>query len=114
LLSSTYSISQKYKILKHFELGEMDTPQVVPHSDLEVAGPKPRFSDNYQAQPFQAAQYEKHQGDLYGPSNLRKDRTICGLRPTTFFLLLALILVILAAAVGGGVGGSIALSNAKR
>jgi len=42
-----------------------------------------------------------------------KQRKICGLRTTTFYLSLVLAIVIVAAAVGGGVGGSIAVKNAK-
>ncbi|GAP86266.1 hypothetical protein SAMD00023353_1801490 [Rosellinia necatrix] len=41
------------------------------------------------------------------------ERTICGMRRTSFFLSVALLVVILAAAVGGGVGGSLAVQNAK-
>ncbi|KAI1075655.1 hypothetical protein F5B20DRAFT_558911 [Whalleya microplaca] len=43
-----------------------------------------------------------------------QERTICGLRRTTFILLVALIVVIIAAAVGGGVGGSLAVQNARK
>ncbi len=40
--------------------------------------------------------------------------TILGLRRTTFILAVALTVVTIAAAVGGGVGGSLAVSNAKK
>ncbi|KAK0122650.1 hypothetical protein ONS96_009688 [Cadophora gregata f. sp. sojae] len=43
----------------------------------------------------------------------KKGRTMCGVRPATFFLSLALVLVILAAGIGGGVGGTMAVNNAK-
>lgn len=41
-------------------------------------------------------------------------RTICGLGLATFLWLLALAIVILVAGIGGGVGGTIAVSNAKK
>ncbi|KAI0444083.1 hypothetical protein F4803DRAFT_278786 [Xylaria telfairii] len=44
---------------------------------------------------------------------LARERTICGIKRTTFFLFVALAVVIIAAAVGGGVGGSLAVQNAK-
>ncbi|KAJ2991722.1 hypothetical protein NUW58_g2412 [Xylaria curta] len=44
---------------------------------------------------------------------LPQERTICGIRPVTFFLSVALAVVIIAAAVGGGVGGSLAVQSAK-
>ncbi|KAI0186048.1 hypothetical protein EV127DRAFT_484559 [Xylaria flabelliformis] len=42
-----------------------------------------------------------------------QERTICGIRPVTFFLSIALAVVVIAAAVGGGIGGSLAVQNAK-
>ena len=42
------------------------------------------------------------------------ERTIFGLRRTTFFLSVALAVVIIAAAVGGGVGGTLAVQNARK
>ena len=43
----------------------------------------------------------------------QEERTILGMRRTTFLLSVALLIVIIAAAVGGGVGGSLAVQNAK-
>lgn len=43
-----------------------------------------------------------------------KSRGICGLPPPTFFLAVAVILVIMLAGIGGGVGGTLAVSNAKK
>jgi hypothetical protein len=42
-----------------------------------------------------------------------RERRICGLRQTTFFLTVAIVCIILATAVGGGVGGSMAANNSK-
>ncbi len=88
----------------------MATPEVLTHSDLEVAPEqsKPRIADKYYANdPSAAPEY------YYNPND-KPARTICGLRATTFFLTVALILVIIVAAVGGGVGGTVAVNNAKR
>lgn len=87
---------------------KMATPQVVDHSQLEVVEQhlKPSaFQDRYSTQPHPDPQ------STYNIDSGSK-KTICGLRPTTFFLLLALICVIIAAAVGGGVGGRMAVISA--
>ncbi|KAI1294290.1 hypothetical protein F5Y03DRAFT_319404 [Xylaria venustula] len=42
-----------------------------------------------------------------------RERTIFGIRRTTFFLSITVIVVVIVAAVGGGVGGSLAVQNAK-
>jgi len=69
------------------------------HGGIEVVPPtwKPQHAQGY-PQPVQ------------GPP---QERTILGLRRTTFLLSAALFIVIIAAAVGGGVGGSMAVQSAK-
>lgn len=79
------------------------SPQAAYHSGLEVAPPQVVPETKY--------------GQGYGYSDPQPhqpvDRTVCGVRPATFWLLLALLLVILAAGIGGGVGGTLAVNNAK-
>jgi hypothetical protein len=58
-----------------------------------------------------STEYEKSSPVL--GSEKGKERRICGLRQSTFFLSVVLVLVIVAAAVGGGVGGSIAVERAR-
>jgi hypothetical protein len=83
----------------------MTTPQAVHHSELEVVPPRHA----------PAPKHEQYGGLEYHPDQAPcRARTICGLRPTTFFLVLALILVILVAGIGGGIGGTIAVKNAKK
>ncbi|CZS89596.1 uncharacterized protein RCO7_02513 [Rhynchosporium graminicola] len=92
---------------------EVFTP---PHSDLEVSPPgqhQVTVADKFYAdQPPQSAVPPNY---YYASpeSDARKQRTICGVRPATFFLSLALVVVTLVAAIGGGVGGTMAVNNAK-
>lgn len=74
--------------------GASSTPVPVPYAGLEVA-------------PQQPGQYH------YGPPP-GEHRRICGIARSTFILAVILVVVIIAAAVGGGVGGSVAVSNAKK
>ncbi|PVH83239.1 hypothetical protein DL98DRAFT_513502 [Cadophora sp. DSE1049] len=86
-----------------------------PHSDLEVSSPGQNtvtVADKfYSDRPQEAVPPQYYYGS--GEGDARKERTMCGVRPATFFLSLALVLVILAAAIGGGVGGTMAVNNAK-
>ena len=97
-------------------------PEVVTHSDLEVApnAAEAAYKDSYAANYQQP--YYQDQGVLYstlpqvttpngGPKGT--GRRILGLRATTFWLVLVLVVVIIAAAIGGGVGGSQAVANAR-
>src|SRR3569833_1001462 len=74
------------------------------HSGLEVA-PDPPPASSYA--------YYKEAASRPPPVD-DQQKTILGLRRPTFFLLVALWIVVIAAAVGGGVGGSIAVSNARK
>ncbi|KAL2062869.1 hypothetical protein VTL71DRAFT_5941 [Oculimacula yallundae] len=86
-----------------------------PHSDLEVSQSgqhQVTMGDKFHADQPQSAVPPQY----YYPSpeqDVRKERTILGVRPATFFLSLALVVVILVAAIGGGVGGTMAVNNAK-
>ncbi|KAF8867385.1 hypothetical protein BDZ45DRAFT_734650 [Acephala macrosclerotiorum] len=93
----------------------MSLPEAYSHSQLEVVPqqtplPKPyEYSNHGQLAPSYDGGFAYHDQS----QTLVKEKTICGLRTTTFFLVLALILVILAAGIGGGVGGTMAVNNAK-
>ncbi|CZR61210.1 uncharacterized protein PAC_11106 [Phialocephala subalpina] len=95
----------------------MSYPEVYQHSQLEVVPqqtplPKPyQYSNHNQGLP--APSYDGSYGYQDQGQAPVKEKSICGLRTTTFFLVLALILVILAAGIGGGVGGTMAVNNAK-
>ncbi|KAK1487095.1 hypothetical protein CTAM01_11866 [Colletotrichum tamarilloi] len=66
-------------------------------------------------------QPRQHESSYYAPTTpetyssipVKKERTICGLRPATFVLSVLLATVIVIAAVGGGVGGSLAVQKAR-
>jgi hypothetical protein len=92
----------------------MAAPQVAIHEGLEVFEPRtnPAKIETYK----QDAPYSEQQiGGHYRPEHDGgRERTLFGLRTTTFFLTLALILVILAAGIGGGVGATSAVNNAKK
>ena len=85
----------------------MAAPEAYAHSELEVAPQQSPLPAKYKPYDAVPEYYE-------GPVDPRDERTICGLRTTTFFLALALLLVILAAGIGGGVGGTMAVNNAKK
>jgi hypothetical protein len=90
----------------------MAAPQVAVHEGLEVFEPRTHPAETYK----QDAPYSEQQiGGHYGPEHNGggRERKLCGLRTTTFFLTLALILVI-AAGKGGGVGATSAVNNAKK
>jgi hypothetical protein len=90
----------------------MAAPQVAIHEGLEVFEPRTNPAETYK----QDAPYAEQQiGGHYWPEqDGGRERKLCGLRTTTFFLTLALILVILAAGIGGGVGATSAVKNAKK
>lgn len=85
----------------------MASPEVYRHSDLEVA---PQHTVLHK--PYREA--VPNYGQQFPNQAPRKERTVWGIRMTTFFLTLALILVILATGIGGGVGGTMAANNAKK
>jgi len=81
-----------------------------PDTTKEVAQQHP-YPSGLEVAPQQTPAWNHHYGQpVYAP----QERTILGLRRTTFILTAALIVVIIAAAVGGGVGGSLAVQNARR
>lgn len=89
------------------------SPRYPAQPGLEVN--KAEYPSSYAPQPSNG--HVDQAGLEYVPcptTSQSKDRTICGLRGTTFCLVLALIFVIIAAAVGGGVGGSLAVNSAKK
>lgn len=87
------------------------SPEVVTYSDMEaIPGQQKAVADKSYSEQDQNVPPQYY----YNSPDGSKERTICGLRTTTFFLTVALILVILAAGIGGGVGGTMAVNNAKR
>lgn len=80
------------------------SPQVVHHSDLEVAPPHTS----------PAPKYEPNDAYVEGQPHYEPvQRMVWGLQPIVFWLLMALGFVVLAAGIGGGVGGTLAVNNAK-
>lgn len=75
-------------------------PEVVVHNGIEACYP----TDNKPGL----------QQDASAALPLKPHKEIMGLRRSTFWLLAILLVVVIAAAVGGGVGGSMAVSRAKR
>jgi hypothetical protein len=84
------------------------------HSNLEVASrpsaheKPPAFVTTTSMAGQNAPQQQYFPGP--GPENggvkgVEKEKTICGVRPATFWLSLALAVLIIAGAVGGGIGG---------
>ena len=53
-------------------------------------------------------------GTRHQSPGIAAEKTICGLRRTTFGLVVVIVVLIVAGAVGGGVGGSIAVCNARK
>ena len=53
-------------------------------------------------------------GTRHQSPGIAAEKTICGLRRTTFGLVAVIVVLIVAGAVGGGVGGSIAACNAHK
>jgi len=97
----------------HFEMENQTAPDSYKEAvggyyqqGLEVVPP--------QAKPFDGQQYQHAYYPGQGYPAPEPERTIFGVRRTTFFLSLALAIVIIAAAVGGGVGGSMAVENARK
>ncbi|KAI9722683.1 MAG: hypothetical protein M1812_001614 [Candelaria pacifica] len=96
--------------------------QLAASDGLQLGQPQPGLEVGQQPQLSQS--YHGH-GEFYGDRKGYRDeyihneeppppsRTICGLRPATFWLALALGAVIIIAAVGGGVGGSLAAKRSS-
>ncbi|KAF7533538.1 hypothetical protein G7054_g7011 [Neopestalotiopsis clavispora] len=71
---------------------------------------------HYQQAQHEQPQYNKNFQDPSTPPikpEQASERTILGIRRTTFLLSAALVIVVIAAAVGGGVGGSMAAMSTK-
>lgn len=79
-------------------------PEVVVHNGIETYYPTDHKSGYYSGL--------QHDASTVLPS--KPQRKIIGLHRSTFWLLVLLLVVVIAAAVGGGVGGSMAVSRAKK
>jgi hypothetical protein len=96
----------------------MSTAPEVVQPGLEVVSNKPPVYKDYTPMPQTPNQKGAYSPPvLVSPEDVKggkSERTVMGLRGTTFCLLLALIFVILAAGIGGGVGGTLAVNNARK
>lgn len=92
------------------------------HSNLEVASQPtayekpPAFVTTTSMAGQNVPQQQYYSGP--GPENggvkgAEKEKTLCGVRPATFWLSLALAVLIIAGAVGGGIGGRLAAKKIR-
>lgn len=98
-----------------------DAPEVIHHQQSLPGGALDSYKESvrgygyggFEALPGQVLRNEALEKQEGTPPLTPPERTLCGLRRSTFFISLALIVVIIAIPVGARIGGSMALQSAK-